>query len=109
VGDRGAPGTPHLHFTAFTGDGIGARQNRRSLPLTFADGYDLKDLGGCNQYGGATLTAVGKPRPWQVAGKTFLPLVAPAMDVPQLPRTPKRWSTFVCDAPAPIRFQVRLC
>ena len=23
VGDRGAPGTPHLHFTAFTGEGIG--------------------------------------------------------------------------------------
>src|SRR6185503_6654480 len=32
VGDRGAPGTPHLHFTAFTGVGVAA-QSRHSVPL----------------------------------------------------------------------------
>jgi hypothetical protein len=113
VGDRGAPGTPHLHFTAFTGEGLGARQNRRSLPLAFADGYDLKDLGGCNQHGGAKLTASGAPGMWRVPGKIFMPLVVgPDRDAPQPRRTPRiyeRRSGMVCEAPAPIAFQVRLC
>jgi hypothetical protein len=57
VGNRGAPGVvPHLHFTAFTGAGIDAH-GRRSMPLSFAEGYDLPDVGGCNQHGGAALTA----------------------------------------------------
>jgi Peptidase family M23 len=59
VGDRGAAGTPHLHFTAFTGHGIAA-SGRQSVPLSFAEGYDLPDVGGCNQHGGATLTAGGQ-------------------------------------------------
>ena len=59
VGDRGAPGTPHLHFTAFSGQGIAA-QPRHSLALSFAEGYDLPDIGGCNQHAGTTLVAAGQ-------------------------------------------------
>ena len=58
VGDRGSPGTPHLHFTAFTGDGEWA-SNRHSIPLSFVDGYNLKDLGGCSQHQGKKLIAGG--------------------------------------------------
>jgi hypothetical protein len=58
VGDRGAPGTPHLHFTAFTGHGLSA-SGRQSVPLSFAEGYDLPDTGGCNQHGGERLVAGG--------------------------------------------------
>ncbi len=39
VGDRGAPGNTHLHFTAFTGNGPGGRSERQSVPLRFAEGY----------------------------------------------------------------------
>jgi murein DD-endopeptidase MepM/ murein hydrolase activator NlpD len=103
VGDRGAPGTPHLHFTAFTGEGLGARQNRRSLPLAFADGYNLAELGGCNQHGGAILTASGQPEPWQVPAKIFLPLVVAPLSNAPLPRRVlpihERWPAFVCGAP----------
>jgi hypothetical protein len=56
VGARGAHGTPHLHFTAFTGDGPAA-SHRRSVPLAFGEGYDLPDVGGCSQHGGETLVA----------------------------------------------------
>lgn len=59
VGDRGAPGTPQLHFTAFVGKGSAA-SSRRSVALSFAEGYDLPEVSGCNQHGGATLTADGK-------------------------------------------------
>lgn len=61
VGDRGSPGTPHLHFTAFTGVGIDAH-GRRSVPLSFAEGYDLPELGGCSQHGGSVLVAGGQPQ-----------------------------------------------
>ena len=56
VGARAANGTPHLHFTAFTGDGPAA-SHRRSLPLAFGEGYDLPEVGGCSQHGGETLIA----------------------------------------------------
>ncbi|NOK60768.1 MAG: M23 family metallopeptidase [Chloroflexi bacterium AL-W] len=56
VGDRGSPGVPHLHFTAFTATGLFAN-NRLSIPLTFADGYHLPETGGCNQHGGSILMA----------------------------------------------------
>ncbi|HEU5098554.1 MAG TPA: M23 family metallopeptidase [Roseiflexaceae bacterium] len=59
VGARGAHGTPHLHFTAFTGDGPAA-SHRRSVPLSFGEGYDLPDVGGCSQHGGETLIAGGQ-------------------------------------------------
>ena len=59
VGDRGARGTPHLHFTAFTGHGIAA-SGRKSVPLSFAEGYDLPEVGGCNQHGGEALVAGGR-------------------------------------------------
>src|SRR5919206_2028647 len=51
VGDRAAHGTPHLHFTAFTGDGPAA-SHRRAVPLAFGEGYDLPEIGGCSQHGG---------------------------------------------------------
>ncbi len=60
VGDRGSPGIVHLHFTAFTAEGPWAR-NRRSVPLRFVEGYDLPEIGGCNQYGGKVLVAGNTP------------------------------------------------
>lgn len=59
AGNRAAGGTPHLHFTAFMGKGLAA-QPRQSIPLAFAEGYDLPEVGGCNQHGGRTLTAGGQ-------------------------------------------------
>jgi hypothetical protein len=56
VGARAAHGTPHLHFTAFTGNGPAA-SHRRSVPLAFGEGYDLPEIGGCSQHGGETLIA----------------------------------------------------
>ncbi len=60
VGDRGSPGIVHLHFTAFTAEGSWAR-NRRSVPLRFAEGYDLPEVGGCSQHGGKVLVAGSTP------------------------------------------------
>jgi hypothetical protein len=60
VGNRGAPGVvPHLHFTAFVGAGVDAH-GRRSIPLSFAEGYDLPEVGGCGQHGGEVLTAASQ-------------------------------------------------
>ncbi len=56
VGDRGSPGVPHLHFMAFTAHGPYA-SGRQTIPLTFADGYTLPEIGGCNQHYGKILTA----------------------------------------------------
>jgi peptidase M23-like protein len=56
VGERAAHGTPHLHFTAFTGEGPAA-SGRRSVALAFGEGYDLPEIGGCSQHGGETLVA----------------------------------------------------
>lgn len=60
VGDRGSPGIVHLHFTAFTAEGAWAR-NRRSVPLSFIEGYDFAEIGGCNQHGGQTVIAGSNP------------------------------------------------
>jgi hypothetical protein len=60
VGDRGAPGAPHLHFTAYTADGPWGRGTHKSLPLRFAEGYDLPDIGGCNQHGGMELVSANR-------------------------------------------------
>ncbi len=62
AGERATRGNPHLHFTAFTAEGGGAR-NRRSVAVTFADGYPLPEIGGCNQYGGTRLTAAAGAAP----------------------------------------------
>lgn len=59
VGERGSPGTPHLHFHAFTATGAWAR-NRQTVPLSFAEGYDLPDIGGCSQHQGKMLVASGE-------------------------------------------------
>lgn len=62
VGDRGSPGVPHLHFMAFTGKGVSA-SGRRSMPLSFAEGYSFPVVGGCNQHGGKTVVADGDAVP----------------------------------------------
>lgn len=62
AGDRGAPGIPHLHFTAFTANRDGW-SGRKSVPLSFAEGYDLPEVGGCNQHGGKVMTAVSLQPP----------------------------------------------
>jgi Peptidase family M23 len=59
VGARAANGTPHLHFTAFTGNGPAA-SHRQAVPLAFGEGYDLPEVGGCSQHGGTTLVAGGQ-------------------------------------------------
>ena len=59
VGDRAANGIAHLHFTAFIGQGLSASP-RRSVPLSFAEGYDLPEIGGCSQHRGETLVANGQ-------------------------------------------------
>lgn len=70
VGSRAAHGTPHLHFTAFTGDGPAA-SHRRSVPLAFGEGYDLPEIGGCSQHGGETLVAGGQAASTINAGVRF--------------------------------------
>jgi murein DD-endopeptidase MepM/ murein hydrolase activator NlpD len=87
TGDRGSPGTPHLHFTAFVADGAWAR-NRRSVPLSFAEGYTLPEIGGCNQHGGMVVVAGGPAAP--SADTTPPALAAPAMEYrvpPEFPST----------------------
>ena len=56
AGDRGSPGVPHLHFTAFTANRDGW-SGKKSIPLRFAEGYDFPDVGGCNQHRGAVVKA----------------------------------------------------
>jgi murein DD-endopeptidase MepM/ murein hydrolase activator NlpD len=56
AGDRGSRGTPHLHFTAFTANRDGW-SGKQSVPLHFAEGYDLPEIGGCSQHQGTVLTA----------------------------------------------------
>jgi hypothetical protein len=62
AGDRGSPGVPHLHFTAFTAGRDGWR-GRQSVPLRFAEGYDLPEVGGCNQHGGTVVRATSLQDP----------------------------------------------
>jgi murein DD-endopeptidase MepM/ murein hydrolase activator NlpD len=73
VGDRGAPGTPHLHFTAYRAEGPWGRAPRHSLPLRFADGYDLPNIRGCDQHHDRELVAA--PRKVPPAHGFFLPLM----------------------------------
>ncbi|MFV9506152.1 MAG: peptidoglycan DD-metalloendopeptidase family protein [Oscillochloridaceae bacterium umkhey_bin13] len=56
AGDRGSPGVPHLHFTAFTANRDGW-SGKQSIPLRFADGYTFPELGGCNQHGGTVVVS----------------------------------------------------
>jgi len=60
VGERGTVGNPHLHFMAFTASTLPLSDTRRSLPLRFSEGYNLPDIGGCNQHSGAVLIAQGE-------------------------------------------------
>lgn len=62
AGDRGSPGVPHLHFTAFTANRDGW-SGKQSVPLRFAEGFDFPEVGGCNQHGGAVVRAAGLPDP----------------------------------------------
>jgi hypothetical protein len=57
AGDRGSPGVPHLHFTYFKANRDGW-SGKQSLPLSFAEGYDLPEIGGCNQHGGKEMVAM---------------------------------------------------
>ncbi|WP_025745778.1 murein hydrolase activator EnvC family protein [Kallotenue papyrolyticum] len=63
IGTAGAAGTvysnPHLHFELFYGEGPAA-SNRRTLPLSFVEGYQLPNSGTCNEHMGVRLTASGR-------------------------------------------------
>jgi murein DD-endopeptidase MepM/ murein hydrolase activator NlpD len=72
VGDRATGGNPHLHFMAYVADGEWGLDNRRSVPLQFVEGYAFPDLGGCNQYLGALVTAAGTPTAWVAPRKQIL-------------------------------------
>ena len=78
VGDRGAPGTPHLHFTAFTAAGYPS-ESPQSIALSFADGFALPDTGGCDQHNGEILKAAGKPTQAYTA---FLPSIGSTKPAP---------------------------
>lgn len=69
VGDRGTRGNPHLHFHAFTASGAWA-SNRQTVPLSFAEGYDFPETGGCSQHQGATIVA-GNAAGAAMAGLSF--------------------------------------
>jgi hypothetical protein len=69
AGDRQTVGNPHLHFTAFTSKG--GRQPWQSVPLKFIEGYDLPEVGGCNQHYGKTMTGL-ELQPPQITFKTQL-------------------------------------
>ena len=56
VGDRGAKGNPHLHFHVFKATGAWA-SNRKTVPLSFAEGYTFPEMGGCNQHHGEIVVA----------------------------------------------------
>ncbi|NTV63417.1 MAG: peptidoglycan DD-metalloendopeptidase family protein [Oscillochloris sp.] len=62
AGDRGAPGVPHLHFTAFTANSDGW-SGKQSVALSFAEGYDLPEVGGCSQHQGTVMTAMSLQPP----------------------------------------------
>lgn len=62
AGDRGSPGVPHLHFTLYTANRDGW-SGKQSLPLSFAEGYELPEIGGCNQHGGTVMTAMSLQPP----------------------------------------------
>ncbi|GAB4202058.1 MAG: peptidoglycan DD-metalloendopeptidase family protein [Roseiflexaceae bacterium] len=70
AGDRATRGLPHLHFAAFYGKGVAA-SGRRSVPLSFAEGYTLPNIGGCNQHGGTIMVAGGKPEQTDPPGIRF--------------------------------------
>lgn len=70
AGDRATRGLPHLHFAAFYGKGVAAA-GRRSVPLSFAEGYRLPNIGGCNQHGGTIMVAGGTPEPTEPPGIRF--------------------------------------
>lgn len=78
VGDRGAPGTPHLHFHAFTASGAWA-SHRQTVPLSFAEGYELPETKGCSQHEGETMVA-GDTAGVAMAGVRF-----------ESPAEPNRW------------------
>lgn len=64
IGTAGSVGagasSPHLHFELFVGRN-GADRARNTVPLSFAEGYDLPNNGRCNQHGGLLLTKDGVP------------------------------------------------
>jgi murein DD-endopeptidase MepM/ murein hydrolase activator NlpD len=107
VGDRGSPGTPHLHFTAFTADGAWAR-NRTSVPLSFAEGYALPEIGGCSQHQGLKVVAGGAaPQPADTTPPTLAalpePLRAPPATAAQL-----TWPAAVDDASGVAGYRIYL-
>ncbi|HYF61890.1 MAG TPA: peptidoglycan DD-metalloendopeptidase family protein [Herpetosiphonaceae bacterium] len=63
IGEAGAvnptPTVPHLHFTFFRADGEYAN-NRRAVPLAFAEGYNFPNTGKCNEHGGKLVVATGE-------------------------------------------------
>jgi len=69
VGDRGTKGNPHLHFHAFMASGAWA-SNRKTIPLSFAEGYDFAPGNGCSQHQNEVVVA-GERAMASVAGVQF--------------------------------------
>jgi murein DD-endopeptidase MepM/ murein hydrolase activator NlpD len=62
IGTAGSVGAgasnPHLHFELFVGRN-GSDRARNTVPINFAEGYNLPNNGRCNQHGGLLLTKDG--------------------------------------------------
>lgn len=56
VGDRGTAGNPHLHFHAYTSSSAWGRE-KKTVPLSFAEGYEFPETRGCSQHQGETVVA----------------------------------------------------
>jgi len=81
IGTAGSVGAgasnPHLHFELFVGRN-GSDRARNTVPLSFAEGYELPNNGRCNQHGGMLLTKGG-------AARVDAPADAPAEVAPEAP------------------------
>jgi hypothetical protein len=80
IGTAGSVGAgasnPHLHFEVFVGRNASDR-GRNTVPVSFAEGYELPNTGRCNQHGGKLLT--------KGAARAAAPADAPADAVPEAP------------------------
>lgn len=56
VGDRGTAGNPHLHFHAYRASSAWGR-DKKTVPLSFAEGYDFPETRGCSQHQGEMVVA----------------------------------------------------
>lgn len=101
IGTAGSVGAgasnPHLHFEMFVGRN-GSDRARNTVPLNFAEGYELPNNGRCNQHGGVLLTKGGAHADIPVDAPPEAPADAPAgapVAAPGEDRTPPTVPTLL--------------